>query len=103
MELRVDINQLESDIAEKEDIEYRQFDPIRKYQIDYDKSVCLSEKYPEAFHLEKNSASVSGQLSVAPGEGKVPENILLSENWNTQAFSLKHPDRKFNLNHQRAV
>ena len=41
MELREYINQLESDIAEKEDIEYRQFDPIRKYQIDYDKSICL--------------------------------------------------------------
>ena len=103
MELRDYLLQLESEAAENEEMEYRQYDPIRKHQIDYDKSVCLSEKYPEAFHIEKELSTTFGQLSVAPGESKVPENILFSENWDAQAFPLKHPDGKHYLHHQRDV
>ena len=32
--------------------EYVEQDSIRKYQIDYDETVCMVEKYPEAMHTE---------------------------------------------------
>ena len=44
-----------------------------------------------------------GIIAFAPGEGKIPENILTSENWDALAFPLKHPDGNFNLHHKRSV
>ena len=89
MDLREYFVQLAAEQAEVEDIDYITNDPIRKFQIDYDKTVCLSEKYPEAFHVEKEGFWLSGQLNVAPGEGKCPENILFTENWDAQASRWK--------------
>ena len=85
---------------EKEELEYRKNDPVRKFQIDYDASVCLTENFPEAFQSDKVQ---SEQICVAPGEGKIPENILTSDNWDALAFPLKHPDGKNNLHEKRAV
>ena len=86
-------------------------DPTRKFQIDYDTSVCLTQQFPEAFHEENPIAQDSTEknnyqnkeniIAFAPGEGKIPENILTSENWDALAFPLKHPDGKFNLHHKR--
>ena len=80
MELREYLLKVASETSESDEIEYRTKDPVRKFQIDYDKSLCLSEKFPEAFLLENQQPHVS-DVSVAPGEGKIPENILMSENW----------------------
>ena len=90
------LKMLQSETNENEEIEYRTYDPIRKFQIDYDKSVGLAEKFPEAFEEDK-------QLAVAPGEGKIPENILTSEHWDAQAFPMKHPDGCNNLHQKRDV
>ena len=51
------------DMEYQDEIEYKTKDPVRKFQIDYDKSVCLSEKFPEAFHQEKNKDS-NNQLQI---------------------------------------
>ena len=59
--------------------EYLEKDPVRKYQFeDYNKSLCMSNMYPEA--APENS------VIVAPGEGKVPKNVLYDENWDIKAF-----------------
>ena len=61
-------------------------DPIRKFQFHYDQSVCLVDKFPEAA-LEANQVR---NISFAPGEGKVPENILQTDNWDIDTFPMKH-------------
>ena len=43
------------------------------------------------------------QISLAPREGKIPENILFSDNWDALAFPMKHPDGKNNLHQERPV
>ena len=101
MDLREYLLKLHDIAADDEEMEYRTKDPVRKFQIDYDKSICLSEKFPEAFHLENNKTL--GELSVAPGEGKLPENILMSENWDALAYPMKHPDGKYNLHYDQKV
>ena len=58
------------------------------------------DKYPEAAVAEESTKP--GQLSFAPGEGKYPENILQSDNWDVKAFPMKHPDGKNNLHQKRA-
>ena len=71
---------------------------IRKHQFDYDQSVCLVDKNPEAAHHEPND---SNQISFAPAEGKVPESILNSKNWDTKAFPMKHPNGRNGLHQDR--
>ena len=61
-----------------EDEDYVKRDTIRKFQFDYDTSVCLVDKFPEAAMPEPPSDE-SNQISFAPGEGKVPENILTTK------------------------
>ena len=51
-------------------------DPVRKFHFNYDKSLCLADKYPE--------------ISVAPGEGQSPLNVLFDKNWDVQAFPHLH-------------
>ena len=87
----------ENDKLEKEDYEYRINDPVRKYQFDYDMRTCLFPKFPEAI-----SETVEQKTSFAPGEGKVPQNVLHDDDWDIKAFPhLNSPDGKFGLHFQR--
>ena len=58
-------------------------DPIRKYQYDYNKTTCLTNKFPE---VDNESA-----LSFAPAEGKIPTSILKDEDWDINSFPNLHP------------
>ena len=87
----------EQDVELLDEIEYITMDPIRKFQFNYDKSVCLVDKFPEAA-IPDNQVS---NISFAPGEGKVPENILQSDNWDIEAFPMKHPDGKNGMHEPR--
>ena len=75
--------------------EYRTKDPVKKFQFDdYNKSLCLSNLYPE-MELENS-------IIVAPGEGKSPKNIRFDDDWDILAFPhLNIPDGKYGLYHQR--
>ena len=85
------------EICDKEikDNEYLSNDPVRKYQLDdYNKSLCMSNMYPEM--------GPENSLIVAPGEGKTPQNILLDDDWDIQAFPhLNSPDGKYGLHYER--
>ena len=72
-------------------------DPVKKFQFNYDKSVCLVDKFPEAA-ISDNQVN---ELSFAPGEGKVPENILQTDNWDIDAFPMKHPDGRNGMHQDR--
>ena len=88
-----------ADDSDKEEEHYQKTDVVRKFQFDYDKSVCIVDKYPEAAVIE--DASNLDQISFAPGEGKSPENILQTDNWDAKAFPMKHPDGQNNLHQKR--
>ena len=92
-----DVN-LEGDSDEEEEY-HQKHNVVRKFQFDYDRSVCLVDKYPESAVIE--DPNEQDQISFAPGEGKYPENILQSENWDAKAFPMKHPDGKNNLHQKR--
>ena len=32
--------------------EYREKDTVRKFQLDYNETICMVDKYPEAMHIE---------------------------------------------------
>ena len=92
----------EDEDSDAEDEKYRKTDVIRKFQFDYNASVCLVDKFPEAALTEELLPENSNQISFAPGEGKTPENILNSKNWDIKAFPMKHPDGKYSLHQERS-
>ena len=71
---------------ETEDIEYRSKDPVRKHQFDYDKTTCMTPRFPEDFPGNQDT-----DLSFAPGEGKIPTSILSEEDWDIGSFPNLHP------------
>ena len=59
--------------------EYQKKDTVRKYQFeDYNKSLCMSNMYPEV--------APDNSVIVAPGEVKVPQNVLYANDWDMKAF-----------------
>ena len=69
----------------KDEENYINNDPIRKFQISYNKSLCLSNKYPEISSLDDVS-----EVEIAPGEGKRPIDILRENDWDIKAFPHLH-------------
>ena len=90
----------EGDNSDKEEEDYKKNDVIRKFQFDYDSSVCLVDKFPEAA-ITDESIEEPNKLSLAPGEGKSPEDILSAKNWDIKAFPMKHPDGQNGLHWKR--
>ena len=60
----------------------------------------MTERFPEAA-INESTTPQSDQYTFAPGEGKVPENILNTEDWDALAFPMKHPDGRNNLHQKR--
>ena len=72
----------------KDEIEYIKNDPVRKYQFTYNKSLCMSNKYPEI-----SAEDPTREIEVAPGEGKIPKDIMREKDWDIKAFPhLHNPD-----------
>ena len=66
--------------------EYMRKDPVKKYQLDgHNRSSCLSNKFPEETHHDDTKS-----VQVAPGEGKIPINLLNHKDWDIQAFPHLH-------------
>ena len=80
---------------EKEDEEYVKKDPIRKFQYDYNKSTCMTNKFPEA---DSGSA-----LDFAPAEGKIPTSILKDNDWDINSFPNLHPTGKNKMFQDREI
>ena len=87
--------------------EYEKDDTIRKFQIDYDESLCMVEKYPEAMQIEgvidqtAQDQEANQLVVLAPGEGKTPISLIFCEDWDAKAFPMLHPDGLNNLTDKR--
>ena len=51
----------------------------------------------------KSNVSNSDIIAFAPGEGKVPTNILFEENWEPKTFPTYYPDGKNSLDSKRNI
>ena len=84
---------------EKEQEDYITHDPVKKWQFQYNQSTCFSNSYPEISYKEVDSE----RISVAPGEGKYPSNILEEKDWDLKSFPCLLPDGKSSLHSKREV
>ena len=50
---------------------------------------------------KKSSSQSRNSISLAPGEGKIPTNILRNTQWDVNAFPSLHPTGKYGLNFKR--
>ena len=51
----------DKDVEQKDNTEYETKEPVKKYQFEYNKSLCMTDKYPEISLGDRES------ISVAPG------------------------------------
>ena len=79
---------------EDEEKEYREKDVVKKNQADaYGKSLALAHQYPEMEHGDEYNA-----VTIAPGEGEKPKNVLMDKDCDVQAFpDLNSPDGRYGL------
>ena len=94
-----ELNDMETETLNDE-LYYKENDPVAKFQFDYDRSTCLTEKYPEVTVPEDTHCQ---EFCFAPGEGKYPADILMDKSWDVNAFPLLHPDGKYGLNEKREI
>ena len=93
-------------------------DSIRKYQTTKQSATMMCNNFPEIGISEptntndtandNNSSSDTDQNkqnteshAIAPGEGKVPSNLMRDKNWDVNAFPSFHPSGKFGLHYTR--
>ena len=81
---------------------YVKNDPVRKFQFDHNVSTCLTNKFPEMLANDDGEEHIESEdFSFAPGESKVPSNILMEKDWDIKAWPALHPDeRKVRLTDQ---
>ena len=84
---------------QQQQMEYEKNDPARKFQFDFNSSTCYSDNYPEINFREEDP----GRLTIAPGEGKIPSNILKCDDWDLKTFPALLPDGKNSLHTDRDV
>ena len=94
-EMKKDEEKIEEDKEKDEEEEYVKKDPIRKFQYDYNKTTCMTNKFPEA---DSESA-----LNFAPAEGKIPTSILKDEDWDINSFPNLHPTGKNKMFQERKI
>ena len=89
----------DSENSEAEEEEYRTKDSVKKWQFEYNRSTCFSNNYPEINYKE----DTSNEFSVAPGEGKLPTNLMQEMDWDIKSFPCLHPDGKNTLQSDRLL
>ena len=88
--------------GDKEAEEERYFlenDVVRKHQFTYNKSLLMNETHPEM-----DNRAASSVVSLAPGQGKVPQDPLYDPHWDIKAFPhLNNTDGSNGLYEERDV
>ena len=94
-----DNEESDNDDGDLEEEEYKKKDCVKKWQFEYNRSTCFSHNYPEINYKEDTSQ----EISVAPGEGKLPSNILEEKDWDLKSFPCLHPDGLNALQSERPI
>ena len=103
------LSESESESESNDDSSDSGLEAVRKQQYNISGETVMTDAYPEcamAFpQSDKSQKDVEDDsdeiLSLAPGEGKIPTNLMREPNWDTASFPLLHPSGKFGLNHKR--
>ena len=105
-----DTSEDESDSDDNHEQEYDSNDPIRSHQFDLGSNVMMTDAYPETsvkINQPREDSSDRGEgedgCDIAPGEGKIPTNMVRDPKWVIDAFPHLFPDGKFGLEYARKL
>jgi len=94
-----------SDESEKE------MDNIRKSQLDLGEEMCLTNETPEEAVVsniskvpmnKKSHYDSKAAFVIAPGESKIPTNLMREEHWDRKAFPCQLPSGRFGFHNERS-
>lgn len=94
----------EKDLLENSDEEFEtRLNTVKKFQSNQNSSTCLvPEDLDYKVVVNKSSAAITKQgIAIAPGEGKIPSNLMREDFFDVKAFPRHHPSGKFGLDHSR--
>ena len=82
---------------------------IKEYQSKQDDYTCLMPRDLSSkvvtnsgkSYIEKETSDGKTNISIAPGEGRVPSNILKELFFDVKAWPKHHPSGKFGIHHER--
>ena len=97
----------EKDSGDDDELEYNENDAVRKWQYTQDDNVLMDNMFPENqinVHADDSPeiANIENEgVSVAPGEGQMPTNILTEKDWDVKTFPHLFPNGKYGLHYNR--
>ena len=97
----------EKDGGDDDELEYNENDVVRKWQYTQDDNVLMDNMFPENqidVHADDSPeiANIENEgVSVAPGEGQMPTNILAEKDWDVKTFPHLFPNGKYGLHYNR--
>ena len=101
--------EVESD-GEEFETEYLEGDSVQKWKFNYDNVTTFVNDYPElevretdTVNKNENEDFPNDPIILAPGENKIPTNILEEQDWDTKSFPGLYPDGKMGLHQEREV
>ena len=105
----LDENAEETKDENQEEEEDSSLDAVKKYQSRQENHSCLMPKNMEAevvVNTKPVPIMVAGDgakdsIKIAPGEGKIPTNMMREKHMDVKAFPRHHPSGNFGFNHER--
>ena len=92
---------------EKLQTEYTEGDSIQKWKFNFDSTTTFVNDFPELDvrenDTENNENFPNTPVVLAPGEGKIPTNILDEKDWDLKSFPGLYPDGRMGLHEEREV
>ena len=73
------------------DMRYQTEDQIQKFKFDFMGASAFVEQFQE-LDIKEKPQEKQGSIVISPGEGKIPTNILTTENWDLKTFPDLHID-----------
>ena len=104
MEGEVEKEQENEDQIIRDEEEYRTKDPVKKHQFSYDQSIAMSNMHPEVTEKDQNQKKTPNMVSVAPGEGCTPLDIMFDKDWDVKSYPHIHqPNGTNGLDQEREI
>ena len=99
-EMLVDGEEEEMTVDEKEEEQYLKEDQVRKYKFDFNGHTSFLNQHPD---LNVKDTVVNSTTAVAPGERKIPTNIMTDPDWDIKTFPCSFPDGRNGMGEKRSV
>jgi hypothetical protein len=97
LDVKVDCEKFTGEFCEDEEIVPEPEETVEEELPQTDQPSMFYENYPE-IRVNNSNIAKENDLCIAPGEGKIPANLMRDDSWDVNAFPLLFPSGKFGMN-----